>query len=895
MTILEKLSNYIASTDPSTLNAIQFLNQNPDVILNADSFSDFLYSDESDLFKLQTLLALYQTKEKEGWNRPRKTGEFFDSYSEYLVLTNNTKSIDKILFYTLYSSINNVPLKNDELSCSQKSIDAIEYLKRIGESRETILKFLKSYSNNPSKFRIEKLKNLSNYSFDEKLDIANAFSNSCNALDTTYHSIIGALCYCEHSYNYDFVLENIAILQRFCFSVENTFSIKQPILIINPSMWFLKKWIERNPLSKRKTYFCFSNNDYKEIIENKLSNNNIFFISFVDLEQTLSDSQNIPTNVLFFGNHFTNEKTKEDVFNTLLKYVITKTKLHYYDFDFEFTHNNTIYSENILSRDSVDVNISRIWMFPSRKENGVIYKRTILIELDYGYINEIYSNEFKLYRYRIDKNYNIPYLTSIIYEKVCDKQSILFGKESLRKFYYDSVQEKEKKTNKSREKKTSLFLSDEVVFKFGFVDSKTRARTSCYFFNNEEVKESRISPTKFKTEEEAKHWATYVYPFSKTEKGKYIQQIVYDEIFDSYKGKQLCLSSVIYMNYKIFTSLPLKLQEEMKFIIFSSIGEYYIDQLSKEDLLFFLTSNYLGNKRNIHIYEILSVLERFYDCAIDNYNVFENTATLVLKELKSNERNIELAEINDALTLKNMSSSEMNFIYKKCLSQLKNNVALAIGTLIRLVLGLEPNIICALLWRDLISFERNGITVYQLVIKKQVNNEGSSFLSLERNYHNRLLPIPSFLAEILLEEKERQLKDIAYGNEEYLLDCTIVSGNDFVLLGQAQILSPLKLYKYNRKLFLDKKMNGRKLDVPDNKGGTLQTNIDYFVGDIFKTNLRHYYLVVFDEFYLDDVFYLLGIKASCTLYSNYYDYRNIKSQFRLFTQGEKVWKKIIKN
>lgn len=892
--IKRKIDNYISNTNSKDQNLVTFLNANPDIVLDIDAVRDLIYSEKDDQYKLLTLQKIITIKLLEDNNRPKNTNAVFSAYDEYKALCDDIDVLDKNTFELIYKSINNIPLSNLELSCSNNAINIIGSFLSIDEPKESIISFLKLLSVNPEKSNIERIKNLSVYPFDKRMDIISAYSGARKLFDGTLPFLLDLLCYLELDDEYDFVLENKVIFQRFSFSIDNSVLNAQPILIVNPSVWFIKKWIKNNPASNRRTFFCLPNNDYKEILETKLNNNNIYFVNYSELDNLLLNKKYIPTNTLFFGNHFDSINNKIHLLNTVLNHVIDIGLIQYYDYDYEFASLDGTVDRCIVSRDSKDINITRTWLLPSRNDNNKKYKRSILMELKYGYIKEEYKNDFEIYKYEINKKYNIPYITSNVFSIVSNKDILNKKEGSLREYYRNEKLKQEKKTDLKREQGIRINLSDEISYVFTF-SNKKRARTRCYFDNNDKaIEESVISPTRFKTKEEAYEWAKYIYPFQNTERGTSIRQIVSDAVSNTLINTQICLSTLIFINYNLFDSLPTKLQDEMKYITFSSIGEHYINQISRDDLTSFLQYSYLGNKRGVHIYEVLAVLIKFYDVAIINGNASENTASLVLKELRKNERNIELAEINDALTLKNLSVKEINLIITKCKKLLGKETAIAIGTLLRLTFGLEPNIVCAFLWKDLICFENNGTIIYQLIVRRQVNNDGSLFGFFEKDYHYRLLPIPSFLVEIILNERKRQLKEIANDNEEYLLGCTIACGNDSVLLGQARILSPIKLYEANRKLFLDKKLNGRKLEVPDNKGGTLQTNIDYFVGDIFKTNLRHYCLVISDDFFLDDVLYIIGNKATNTFYSNYYDFRNRESQYKLFIKLEKLWRQIIK-
>ena len=255
------------------------------------------------------------------------------------------------------------------------------------------------------------------------------------------------------------------------------------------------------------------------------------------------------------------------------------------------------------------------------------------------------------------------------------------------------------------------------------------------------------------------------------------------------------------------------------------------------------------------------------------------------------EKDYDLYSVNRALSKRFLYDDEIRKLIRYSTQLIKKNDINGLILLIRLITGLEPNIICALSWSKLVKNEIMGTTFYSLIISIELNNEGTRFVHFEKRESYIEFPIPSFLANILLEIKNSMFKEMPIKNEDYLKESSIIKGKDNIINGQFEAYSPKKGYINNRNsLRKILKCDEDILYVPNNKGGETELNLAYYQGDIFRSNFEHL-AKIYNDFDIDEINYLLRRKSYNVFSNNYCDYRNPYSQLKMYKMIEEMWRK----
>ncbi|MBQ1323503.1 MAG: hypothetical protein IIY30_06905, partial [Erysipelotrichaceae bacterium] len=115
---------------------------------------------------------------------------------------------------------------------------------------------------------------------------------------------------------------------------------------------------------------------------------------------------------------------------------------------------------------------------------------------------------------------------------------------------------------------------------------------------------------------------------------------------------------------------------------------------------------------------------------------------------------------------------------------------------------------------------------------------------------------------------------------------------DSIINGQTAVLAPASLYKANRKAIKKMRIDEDLVSVPDDSGGSIETNLAYYKGNIFRSNFRHWALGRTGILTKEEYAYLSGNKGPNTFSSNYCDYGNLISLTKLYLKIERVWKEM---
>ena len=199
-------------------------------------------------------------------------------------------------------------------------LKAIEGIIAAGDSADRIMAFLREIYENPlSSFVPDP-----NLYFEPDSEAAHIreyrYVDAKSLLAPIRKNIIDALCATLTDFKCnDIALGNNAVLQLFASSIDNDSSIRSPVMIVEPTPFLIKSIRGDNPFRFRQIVFVLKDRLLAEFYSQIFQKTESFrFLCLDDFEDTLKESDCIPTDVLFYGTHFgqQNEKTQLSVRNS---------------------------------------------------------------------------------------------------------------------------------------------------------------------------------------------------------------------------------------------------------------------------------------------------------------------------------------------------------------------------------------------------------------------------------------------------------------------------------------------------------------------------------------------------------------------------------------------------
>lgn len=902
------LVNYIKTTPEKDLDLVKFIRfQAPSLVLDYDRIKQFFL--DHDVKKAANLImALSTIKEITEKNRnhskKNECDEYKEAYKNYTLhykkqIEDGRLLDDPMDFYKSYKIFNQIDLAPlEEIKNINKKIFEIiqilfEVLGKEG-TEQHLFSFLKDLNGTFSALQRD------DRFTDEQKNKLNKLIPSQIKFGL-HNFVLNSFCALDYMCKHDGLVENHLIYYLFSSqaSVYKKFTYED-FIVVDPSSLFIKKWVLDSALANEKVVFVFTDEwqfkFFKDYFEARSKRSTITCCHIEDKTSVNNISLKIHEHknyVCFFNNHFVDNGFKNSVFRDVVEQ-FKPTTVSIFDYD-------TAFRNNVMMQKSLEEYAAeKIHFFPLKLVDEAIKKRKT-----YAVFRKGKNDEAVVTHYSIDKSSEHQSLVPKSYTQKIDGKELFESTHLRSQFNKEYKSTYLKKTDRQRKQAQQFKFTEEILFYYrGSYDAKNESyRVGAYAAKPEltyadrlddSVKEKILETLKngrIKSEEEILNWLNMVYPFQIVKRKSEeidIRKTICKEYKTVFSGKSISLKTLLYFYYDEIQERYGESQFEILWNLANqNLGSIQLDHISIVAIDQSINELYENNDQ-VNRYQLLSMISSVIDYGIRKRHATINRIKSDV-ELESARADRAFYQSRENLTIKYFSKSELIAIYqsiKKNLGKDSRNL----GAYIKLVTGLESNIVCALQWKDFQLFEdyNSQKDKYQLLIRKQLLNDGSAFSSFSRRESYRKIPCNEELKNILLEEREKQKKRYGYEKEELLNNHAIVEGEDYLLNGITKVLTPTKLTTYCNKMVRKLRKNySLKTSIPDSKKGTIETDFLNYGGDIFKSNYRHYALYS-AGFNSGEIDYLQGKQSEIPFSRNYCDYGNDASQLILLLKQDRL-------
>lgn len=870
------------------ISVTKYINEDTSLFFDLDNAKNFIYSEMDEANKAEIIKALYQTKEYAEKNRDHNKKYSLDNLFDIFKSFCSVDLIGKSRFDLLYKAINGVDLKHDDFSTENKLYATIKKLKDIGCRAEHINEFIQLFINNPAELDPDVFVNRISFNDCAEYEAIALFYELKNYIKTNEIGVLDALCASSYEEVNDVIIENKVILKIFQDSF-NKDKDNNRIYIFFPSLFFIRKWIKNGILRQHETIFVINDDLIASILSASIKRNNISFQTTKEFIDFSFNTLNCPSKSLLFLNRFYASSTFNDVLSKITKNTFDEHFLFIFGSDID-----TVKEYSFISKYSDKLAIDNVWLMPNEIENATIPKRKSLLSCKYGYISEGVEN-IDIHKYYFSSN-NKQYISSKTFNISVLKDDLFNKNTSIRSLFREKEKELEFKGNSKRKERVSFYYSEEITFYATITDNGSKADVRAFFtdlITNRVIKDSVIH-TKLKNKEEINEWMLGVYPYYLSV-NKNINKLYIDthqNIFNRY----MSLKSFVYFVYEDICKYGETHKRVIEDLNDTNIATFTISCISSSLLDEYLITQYIENANpSLDFNVALSAIIDIFNIAVEYKLIRENPAKNLKIEKYSQTRNYEMQDVKSALNRKFFYKEELKDIYSYINKQINNGNPEGIASLLRLVLGILPVESCAFTWSNFIKVSVGNLSYYKLSVTKQIDKNSLERIPLKNSNRLRYVVLPDFVSRILLNERERQFNDIANKDENYLANLSIVSGKDKILNGQTMVSNPITVQNNERKL-LKKILKDEEIALmPVGNNDMAETDLSYYRGDIFVTNLRHYGCFVTRYFEINQINYLLGLKKTNTFFDNYFDFSNINSEVFLYKSLNKLWGELLKD
>lgn len=862
--MFEEFEQYLQKSEQELDIADYVENIEPKLVVDFSGLSPFLFSDRSQKEIGDFVLSANKTIVYLDKNRIHDKEDKLNPYDIYKQFSKPEFLLNKGDFNTYFKYIKDIYLDSKELTCNNKLVNAISALKNEGVSNDIIGNYYTKLCNLQNGTIKDIWANIDELDSDISSKYSNAYNNFLKSLGTDIYTILDFFSYLYlNEESNDVPLEIRAILPKVIHKA-NSINDNGPIYLIHPSIHLIKKLFSiRYPFKNKKVYIFLNDETLASILASKIQIvSNFRFYHISRLSELVNNSDTSPSLSVILANNISNISFVVNSLDSLFNFANRK---HSYML---FIGDSTLRSKDqIILNCLLKTNIFQLDLFPFGIYNSTTPKMKTLLYGEYGYIDQ--SSNILVNQYSLPRNKN-DVLNGKTLNIQIERDQFFDTEFSIRKKFFDEYRDENTKTNEQRKQATIYKYSNEISIEYTKSGEGTKEkpyRIEAFVINPFGKRIENVSgSTKLLKDDSIENWLENEYLFStiKRKNGPIsIRKEISSVYIPYYLNKQITIKTLYYIHLELEDDLPSYTHNLIQEISNTYLSDIPINQISKDSLESFMELSTITN--NYTYLQVLVVLSKLFNTGIEYGNCRRNPAQSLIKNRK--EDNWGLKSIRSALTQKFFYSKQINQIidYASNLIKAKKDIGLGITILLRLYLGLETNFTSALLWKDL----HLGDTPY-LEINRQCKDRNLAFVNLDNPNQHIRTPLIKKILDILLKEKERQLKELANGDEKYLENCTIVYGTDIVIEDTMCVYSPYELNKKIRKLIIKVGMDEDIIVVPDTKNGTVETNLAYYPDDIFKFNYRHYILKLHPEIEAGQLFYLLGQKIPEDTLSNHY-------------------------
>ncbi|MCI7000360.1 MAG: hypothetical protein MR888_07720 [Clostridiales bacterium] len=884
MDAMERLDGYLRDSCGNADALFHFLRfECPELIADIGRAHDFLQNDLPEDYKRELLAAVCYVKMWMEKERPHTAGTAGgDGYESYLVWKKRleaegvTQKLARKDFRKVFDFTHRVELDSGVLGCVGGIFSAIGSLTEAGETREHILEYIHILVNEPGKAR-----RIPQMYAPERCDRASRekmFDGVLQKLGKSPTYRADALCaaYLNQECN-DILAENCVVYYLFT----STLPVERETeaLVVAPTPFFVRQWMRDSDLSNVRVTFLMENRLMADICRGLPWGKYAQFIAAEDMELYLGRN-GAPKNTLLFGSRIPDVDDYIGLLKENLKSGVNR--LSYFGADASSREE----IRGLLTGE--DSRVTQVHLFPDGINFATSPQRKLLVSCEYGYIQKSRKDMVSVFFYGLDRTGEKQYLSrkSLRAQIPVDR---LTGGQSFRSAYRAAEMAYLSRTDGRRNHAVEYPFSAEIKVcltasanagELPRVEAYVRAPDAEKGGNGkrieESIKRSRVIPM-----EALEKWATEEYPYARiSRKGKeyFIREIVAEVYRKAYAGRPVSLKTLAYIYPDWVEELPQSGKKCLQEIL-TALGEYLTTDITPQlagDAL-----ERLYGEAGVQVRRGRRVLGSLMETACAHGHCGENTVRELLREEAGDGGTYDVSR---NLTKKSLTKDEMQRIFADIRREYEAGNTVCLGSLVCLLMGLESNVACALRWRDFTELENytlDGEPVYQIRVSRQLQNDGKAYRRFEKVYHYATLPCPKLLSDILLTERRKQRTKKNEMEEAAFLAESIVQGENMVWVDDRhRVVAPGELSRINRQFIKKAGISDQLIEIPTDGKGTVESNLAYYRGDLFRANFKHYGLL-YCRYDPGELAYLLRTKGPDTYARNYCDYANAKLQLIL--------------
>lgn len=850
----------------------------------------------------------------ENWEDKITEDVLYGAYIAYINSTHPSLVLDRDTMLALYKSVNYYSLNFDDQKIQKNAVTAVKILEELRESRDNQLNYaLEIYRmrkpdiNRLIEVNQEVRERYSDTRVLTQQDLKKAFSKVISNIKKVTPLEFLAAAITVRNAN-DIALENGMLYRKFTQDI-NIWSKNTRILLVNPPPLFLLKWLEDEDFRNMDcTILCMDALEY-DIVSTHLAaitRDKTEAVLFKNWRRRYSEKGTKPVygNVMIFSTRtlIEDECALWKIMRIYFEYIECNILELFSSTDLEQVRRPFTRAWEL----DIGTQIPELIILPQDILRSAEPRRKVMMRIIIDCCDTMkIENITRVGKYRLQKDSKrqLLYRHSTDIQRV-DKEFVVRS-ESIRELY--SIASTRTWTSRNEPQCIPFTTELQIWYTLTYPEGRTNPpRVEAYFAPLADTKRlaqkkmdrsnrlvNTIKRTSKIKENDIEHWIESVYPFETiTERGrsaggaaagKKKVRYVRDEAIAScraiFEDKLISLKLLWYLYPEISETMNKGDYEIFSRLARSELGAFNLGTAKAEDYDQYIRADKESGEESTG--QQLMALSHGLNFALEYGHCYQNVL-LELADTRVGEERDRLPEIRKALAKKSFTQLEMRKIYEFAVNQIEQEGAMEyLGVLIRLMTGLEANIVSGFCWDDIQSVSDYGFE--QLSVCRQVVNNGSDYDGFRKEYSYRAIPCPSKLSRHIDTQRKLVLKKTPGLTKEQreMLPVVTTSANLANSEHRYQLFSPIDLEKISKLAIQAAGIPDQIIQVPSKKKGVIETNLSHYQGDIFRSNFRFYGLQLarLEEGELD---YIIGNKPDTTFESYYLDYTNQAVQYAIW-------------
>ena len=232
------------------------------------------------------------------------------------------------------------------------------------------------------------------------------------------------------------------------------------------------------------------------------------------------------------------------------------------------------------------------------------------------------------------------------------------------------------------------------------------------------------------------------------------------------------------------------------------------------------------------------------------------------------------AQVRGQLVKKHLTEPELKQAYHMIVTKIQNGQHEYLGVLIRLLTGLESNIVCALRWCDMVK--SSGVDVVSLVITRQISNDGKEIMGFSDIEDYICFPLSAGLRSFM-EDFRGRLHGVT--DETRIMDSVIGIVSDETM----KSFTPAQLNDLTKEILKEFNVEENYFNIACGNSEFRKINLNKYMGDFARENFR-YWANRAAKLLPAELSYLLRNRVDSTCGRYYCDFQNEASLAMMATK-----------